>query len=1292
MANPHDYTVGWICATFIERVAARAFLDEIHEGPEYVAQNDNNNYTIGRIGKHNVVIAAPPDGECGLSSAATVGRDMLHSFQNVRIGLMVGVAGGAPSPEHDIRLGDVVVSSSGKGKGGVFQYDHGVTIQGQKFQHIGVLNQPPQILRSAVSGLRAQYESDGHRIQQAITEVFTAKPRLQTTYKRPDATTDRLFKPEVIHPVNGTLECAISCAVDPSTLVERPDRTEDEDDPFIHYGLIASANQLMKDAIARDALAAEKDVLCFEMEAAGLMNHFPCLVIRGICGYSDSHNTDAWQRYAAMTATAYAKDLLLRIPTSRITAERRIEEVISTMSQGIDSLIRKYDDQEHESFLKWLTTVDYTPRQAELLSLRQPGTGQWLLDAEQFQAWVRARGQTLFCPGIPGAGKTFIASKIIDYLQFLFMDDQDVVIAYIYCNFQQKEEQKARNMLLSLLRQVAAHPAHFSDSVRSLYDTYKNKRIAPSMEDISRALLSISRTYSRVFFIVDALDECHETDGNRRQFLSEIFNLQKKAALNLLMTSRSIPDIEKWFEGCPAIHISACHEDLWKYLDTRMSEFESVGKNLELQQYIKSKIEVAASGMFLLAMLYIDSLVEAEKRSGAAFKKAVEDLQKKPKALYGKYGKLYEAYNKAMERIQCQLGDLPQIAQLILSWIVYARRPITVPELQHALAVEFGTIEINTDNILTVEYMIKASAPLVKVDTQSNIVHLFHYTAQEYFERFGNDWLHNAQSHITRICVTYLLFEAFEGVPTPTGESFQERRLAHPLYDYSARHWGDHARESSTTCDEVMDFLLSEKSMESSTQALFMGFREKMTSMHLVAYFGIAHISQNLILQGSYDSEDGGSRTPLSYSAERGHKAVVQLLLNTGKVNVNTIDRCRQTPLFWAAGNGHKSVVRMLLEKGKAEADLGDLIDRTPLSIAAENGHRGVVKMLLDTGRVDINLADHNGQTALFKASRGDHVDVVKTLLDTGKADANTRDKFGRTPLSKAAMNGHRDAIKILLDIEKLDVNAKDQGGQTALSLAAQGGYEDVVQLLLNAPKIDVNARDQDGRTPLSLAAWAGYKDTVQLLLSKDNIDVDARDLGGQTPLSLATDAGVRHIEVSLDVAYLGADTINYYDYPRAPSCFAWNRTDIVKLLLDTGNADADAKDQAGQTPLSRSARNGYRDSAKLLLDTGRVDINNRDKKKRTPLYWAARNGHTGIVELLLDIAGVDVDAKDQKGQTPLSWSARNGHSGIVKLLLDTGKVNAHNRDEKGRRPRLWALVNGHLDILELLCKAGDLK
>ena len=196
MSNPDDYIVGWICAIHTEYVAAQAFLDEKHDGPNNVSTHDNNDYALGRIGHHNVVIAVLPDGEYGTASAASVARDMLHSFPNIRIGLMVGVGGGAPSSKHDIRLGDIVVSAPRNGKSGVLQYDFGKTIQEQSFCTKGFLNQPPIVLRTSVAGLRAQYESDGHQIEECINKTLENKKRLQKKYRRPNLVSDSdgLFK------------------------------------------------------------------------------------------------------------------------------------------------------------------------------------------------------------------------------------------------------------------------------------------------------------------------------------------------------------------------------------------------------------------------------------------------------------------------------------------------------------------------------------------------------------------------------------------------------------------------------------------------------------------------------------------------------------------------------------------------------------------------------------------------------------------------------------------------------------------------------------------------------------------------------------------------------------------------------------------------------------------------------------------------------------------------------------------------------------------------------------------
>ena len=312
-----DYTVGWICAVQTEFVAACELLDEEHPLLPTNSPHDDNAYTLGRIGDHHIVIACLPKGRYGIASAASVAKDMLRSFESIRIGLMVGIGGGAPSGKHDIRLGDIVVGCPMKKEGGVVPYNFGKAVQDREFERTGSLNSPPTVLLTALTKLSADHERKGSHITESVRLIITKNPRLREKYQHPGAEHDRLYESSYTHR-GGDYGCEIGCDSTSPPLLRRLRRELDPDEPVVHYGLIASADKLMKDAIARDRLIKEHDILCFEMEAAGLMNNFPCVVIRGICDYSDSHKNDAWQGYAAVSAASYAKELLGIIPKHQI--------------------------------------------------------------------------------------------------------------------------------------------------------------------------------------------------------------------------------------------------------------------------------------------------------------------------------------------------------------------------------------------------------------------------------------------------------------------------------------------------------------------------------------------------------------------------------------------------------------------------------------------------------------------------------------------------------------------------------------------------------------------------------------------------------------------------------------------------------------------------------------------------------------------------------------------------------------------------------------------------------------
>ncbi|EHK21100.1 uncharacterized protein TRIVIDRAFT_153345 [Trichoderma virens Gv29-8] len=309
-----DYTIGWVCALPNEQSAAFFMLDERHEDLDN-PPNDQNAYTLGSVGKHKVVIAGLPKGRYGNNSSATVAARMISTFPNIRVGLMVGIGGGIP---QKTRLGDVVISCPSGTESGVVQWDMGKAEQGGQFKRIGSLAPPPTALLTALGKFEADQITSREKMLSYL-DGLRERASVPRSFLKSNSLKDVLFNSGYTH-VDGE-DCS-QC--DEKMLLERKAR---EDDMVIHCGLIASGNQVIKDAVLRDKLyeTFDKNVFCVEMEAAGLMNDFPCIVIRGICDYADSHKDKRWQNYAATVAAACAKAFLSVVPASEVDKLQRVQ-------------------------------------------------------------------------------------------------------------------------------------------------------------------------------------------------------------------------------------------------------------------------------------------------------------------------------------------------------------------------------------------------------------------------------------------------------------------------------------------------------------------------------------------------------------------------------------------------------------------------------------------------------------------------------------------------------------------------------------------------------------------------------------------------------------------------------------------------------------------------------------------------------------------------------------------------------------------------------------------------------
>ncbi|OBT60884.1 hypothetical protein VE03_09675 [Pseudogymnoascus sp. 23342-1-I1] len=769
------------------------------------------------------------------------------------------------------------------------------------------------------------------------------------------------------------------------------------------------------------------------------------------------------------------------------------EKLSMSIKGGIDKSNWRQENQsrkhEEQAILEWLTPINYAPQQSDFIGRRQTGTGQWLIDSTEFQLWLMTAKQTLFCPGIPGSGKTILTSIVIEKLITEFRNDKSIGIAYLYCNFRRRDEQKIYDLLASLLKQLAQALDPLPGFLKSLYDKHKSKQTQPTLDEILQALESAATLYTKVFIIVDALDECLVTGSHRSKFLSRIFDFQEKSGSSLFMTSRHLPEITEIFRGYVSLEIRALESDVRRYVDGHISNLPSfVRRSPELQEEVKTGIVEAVNGMFLLAQLHLDSLIG--KRSPKAVRTALKSLPSGSSAYD-------DAYKDAMVRIEGQLLDQKDLAWQVLSWITCAKEPLTMSELQHALGTELGESSLDEDNLPEIEDMVSVCAGLVTVDEESEIIRLVHYTTQEYFERTRETWFPSLETEVTKICVTYLSFSTFESGICQDGESFEERLQSNQLYNYASCNWGHHARESFTPILEVNNFLQRKAQVQASTQVLLakkgggrysLTYSREMTGLHLAAYLGVEKGVQHLLGISILDEKDEYGRTPLSWAAENGHKAIVKLLLvNNAEVNLKDTLYC-QTPLSWAAEMGQEAVVKLLLVNS-AEINSQDNSGRTPLSWAAEMGQEAVFKLLLEKVP-DTNIQDAHTQALSYAAENG-HEAISKLLL-ANYADVNLKDAWlGRTPLSWAAANGQEAVARLLLG-NNAEVDSEDNGGKTALSLAVITGEEAIVKLLLvHNAKVDLE--DKFGRTPLEYAI-RGEHEAIAKLILEHRAKIDLKD------------------------------------------------------------------------------------------------------------------------------------------------------------------------------------------------------
>ncbi|KAN0070407.1 hypothetical protein V8E54_011276 [Elaphomyces granulatus] len=637
---------------------------------------------------------------------------------------MVGIGGGVPTEEADIRLGDVVVSKPTGDFGGVVQYDFGQT---GVFERTGTLNKPPQILLTAIARLQADQMMESSRVPEFLSQMVSTYPRMQTDFTYCGQEQDRLF--DAISDHHGLQNTCETCDI--SKLVTRPVR--DRHDPVIHYGLIASGNKAIKHrgthGGTRDKLGQELGILCFEMEAAGLMDNFPCLVIRGICDYADSHKNKQWQGYAAATAAAYAKELLTVIHPNQV------EETPSAVSVTDGELSSKFvsipnvmTDEDRHCLADLLLT---DPRDEKIRIERTKGgllndSFRWILNNSEFQRWREDKqSQLLWIKGDAGKGKTMLMIGIIDELQQQVARSRKSsateVLSYFLCQGTDSRLNTATEILRGIIYLLACEQPFLISHLRKKYDHAGRKLFEDSnafycLSNIFRQIVQDPKlTRTAAYLVVDALDECEDGLPQLLDLITWTMSAQS-SGIKWIVSSRNRYDIEQGL-GIVDSHTRLSLELNADHISRMQTTYPtlwlvSLRNDRALQEKVRDRMRQKSDGTFLWVALVIEELRQV---LGVDMLEVLEDMP----------SELTLVYDRMMKHIQQLQRQYPRRCLLALSAASLAYQPLHLREI-HVVA----GLQDEVKDLEDLERIINMCGSFLTI--RDNHVYFIHQSAKDY--------------------------------------------------------------------------------------------------------------------------------------------------------------------------------------------------------------------------------------------------------------------------------------------------------------------------------------------------------------------------------------------------------------------------------------------------------------------------------------------------------------------------------------------------------------------------------
>ncbi|KAL1625640.1 hypothetical protein SLS56_007224 [Neofusicoccum ribis] len=717
---------------------------------------------------------------------------------------------------------------------------------------------------------------------------------------------------------------------------------------------------------------------------SNLLEYF--IVVVGLCYHLlDFTQKSAFRKFTSTLSDLHLKTFQTDLDRWAIAIRAETDVIEAQENSQFRALYSKFSksashQQKLATNLRVLDFCSKNDHQTTWKQTRKVGNAALFTQLAEYQKWKDCSiSNTLLCMGKLGSGKSVLLANIVDDLN-IHAEKDKIVVAYFFCRNDIPESLKARTILGSLARQLL----HTTSDLTMVAEVCEENR---SIEDTEKVLGLLFRGFPschKAYFVLDGLDECDRSE--RESLTQELQKIQETLKLLLCISFRIEPNngLESIIERFAATHIATIPDDNPDIEAFIEADLESCLQNRKLVigdptliLEIQDALLKGSQGMFLWVALQIQSL--CGMKTDEAIRDALADL---PKDLSETFSRIL---HKSGQSRQSGKSYQTRILQLVFA----ASRPLTADEVREALSVIPGDTNWTPSRMLNDVYSALACCGcLLTVDEEESTVRFVHHSVKQYllsgFNNTNNTTFtaEKAQRTIADIVVTYLGYGVF-------GTELSRTKVPQVMTQSAPSSVIRATMGSSSTIQSLAMKLLKSrkqpnfdigKTLAEARKAFQPGSVENFRFYSYAKAHWLNHIFyvsgqemtifnlsikliKSRVLEANIAAKDYWMHW--NWAAQNGNETIVELLLETGKADVDSKDQFGRTPLWWAAESGHEAVVKLLLETGKVDVDLKDQFGRTPLWWAAESGYEAVVKLLLETGKVDVNLKDQSGRTPL---------------------------------------------------------------------------------------------------------------------------------------------------------------------------------------------------------------------------------------------------------------------------------------------------------------------------------------